>query len=176
MPVPVTGGVNAGGYTAIVSAGFTRPADTTQYTANDVVSNSTTQTLPLVFKNCVRVAGGSGLLYSALMFDSVAAATKANFDLILFDSAAFTVAVDNSAGTVADNEVTGIVAIITFNGTDSANVSIPGANCVIGAGSIGQAFKCGQSTQDLWGVVVDRGGYTPASTERFDFKLSILQD
>lgn len=176
MSVPVEGAVSAGGFTKVVTAGFTRPANVTAYTAADVVSNSATLTSILVFEGCARVPGGTGLLYSALMFDSVDAATNPNFDLVLFDNPNITLAADNAAGTVTDSELLGVVAVITFDGTTAANVSTVGPNLIIGAAQIGQAFKCASNTRDLYGVVIDRGGYTPASAERFDFKLVILQD
>lgn len=176
MAVDVKGQVNAGGLTTVVFAGFTRPADTTQYTANDVVSNSTSATSLLVFRNCARKEGGTGLIYSALMLDSVDAATNPNFDLVLFDNQGVTLAADNAASTVTDQEVLNVVAVITFDGTNAANVSTVGANLIIGATAIGQGFKCAQTTRDLYGLVIDRGGYTPASAEQFFFKLTIAQD
>ena len=174
MPTKVEGAVSAGGFTKIVSAGFTRPANTTQYTANDVVSNGTTSLL--VFKDCARKLGGSGMILSALMFDSVDAATNPSFDLVLFDSAGLTLAADNAAGTITDTELLGCVAVITLDGTVAANVSTVGPNLIVGATSIYQRFKCADNSRDLYGVVVDRGGYTPASAETFSFKIAIAQD
>lgn len=173
----IQGNVNAGGFTRAVTAGFTRPADTTQYTANDVVSNSTSATALLVFRNCVRAPGGTGLLYSAIMFDSVDASTNPNFDLILFAGGTqLTLAVDNAASTITDLELLGVVAAITFDGTTATNVATAGGNLIIKATSIGQAFTCAPNDANLYGLVIDRGAYTPASGERFDFKLLILQD
>lgn len=176
MAARVEGQVSAGGITQVVTAGFTRPADTTQYTANDVVSNSTSATELLVFKNCVRAAGGSGILYSGFMFVTTDATVNPNFDLLLFDNSGMTLAVDNSAGTVTDQQARDLVAAITFDGTNASNVATAGANLIVGATSIGQAFKCAPGSRDLYGVVIDRGGYTPASAEQFFFKLAILQD
>lgn len=176
MPANIEGKVSAGGFTSVVTASFTRPADTTQYTALDVVSNSTTATSLLVFKNCVRADGGSGILYSAIMFASTDAATNPNFDLVLFDNQGLTLAADNAVGTITDAEASGVVAAITFDATNSANVATAGANLVVKATSIGQAFKCASNSRDLYGVVIDRGGYTPASAEIYSFKIAILQD
>lgn len=166
----------SGGYTAVVTDGFTRPANTTQYTANDVVSNSTTETRMLHFKNIARTSGGSGIIHSALMFVSTDAATNPNFDLILFDTPNITRAADNAASTVTDGELIDIAAAITFDGTDTTNIATVGANLVVKVATVGQVFKCRDGYQDLWGLVIDRGAYTPASAERFDFKLFILQD
>lgn len=179
MAVPVeTGGgrLSVGSVTKVVTVQFIRPANTTQYTANDVVGPNATTGGALTFPGCARFPGGTGVIYSALLFDSVDAATNANFDLALFDTNSLTVAADNAAGTITDAELLNCVAVITFDGTNAANVSTLGPNLVIGATAIGQAFKCNDSTQDLYGVVVDRGGYTPASAEVFAFKLYIIQD
>lgn len=176
LPVEQYGRWSVGGISVFPEAGFTRPADTTAYTAADVVSNSTATTELMRFKNCVREPGGTGTLLSALMFDSVDAATNPNFDLVLFDRTTITLAADNAAGTVTDAEVKFAVAVITFDGTNASNVATVGANLIIGATSIGQAFKCAEGQTDLWGLVIDRGGYTPASAERFDFRLAIAQD
>ena len=176
MATEVKGGVNAGGFTKIVTAGFTRPADTTQYTANDVVSNSTSATSLLVFKNCVRENGGSGLIHSGFLFTSVDAATNPHFDLLLFDQIGLTLAADNAAGTISDTEVLSLVAAITFDGTTTSSAHTAGGNLVIRASNVGQAFRCAPNTRDLYGVVVDRGAYTPASAEIFNFKIAILQD
>ena len=176
MAVPVEGQLSVGGFTAVTSARFTRPADTTAYAANDVVSNSDATTELLVFRNCVREPGGSGQLVSGIMFASTDAATNPNFDLLLFDTSAVTVAADNAASTVTDTEVLNLVASITFDGTNAANVSTAGANLIIGATAIGQGFKCAPGSVDLYGLVVARAAYTPASAENFNFKLAISQD
>ena len=179
MGVPVgtgNGRLNVGGISVVVAAQFTRPADATQYTANDVVSDSTAAGHPVVFADCARFAGGTGIIYSALMLDSVDAVTNPNFDLVLFDTANLTIAADNAAGTITDTELLRCVAAITFNGTDSTNVATVGANLIIKATNIGQAFKCADGARNLYGVVIDRGAYTPASAEVFRFQLAILQD
>lgn len=176
MVAKVTGRVTAGGFTKIVAAGFTRPADTTQYTAADVVSNSTSATSLLVFRDCVREDGGTGLIHSGFMFASTDAATNPNFDLLLFDNQGLTLAADNAVGTITDAELLGLVAVVTFDGTLGDNTHTAGPNLIVKATNIGQAFKCAQNSRDLYVVVVDRGGYTPASAEVFNFKLAILQD
>ena len=179
MGVPVeTGGgrLQAGGVSTVVTARFTRPADTTQYTANDNVGPNATTGGPIQFKDCVRYEGGTGKIWSALMFVSTDAGTNPSFDLVLFDTPNLTVAADNAAGTITDSELTNAVFIITFDGTVAANTATVGPNLIIGASNVGQLFKCAPNTRDLWAVVVDRGGYTPASAETFTFKIGIEQD
>lgn len=176
VPVEQAGLWRVGSISVFPEAKFTRPADTTQYTANDVVSNSTATTELLRFRNCVREAGGSGTLYSALMFASTDAVTNPNFDLILFDTPSITLAADNAASSVTDAEVRRVAAAVTFDGTNASNIATVGANLIIGASSVGLLFKCAEGSRDLYGLVIDRGGYTPASAEEFFFRLSIIQD
>lgn len=179
MGIPVETGdgrLQTGGVTTVVRAGFTRPADTTQYTAADIVSDSTAAGHPLVFRDCARFDGGTGIIYSAMLFISTDAATNPNFDLVLFDSAAITIAADNAAGTVTDAQALQCVAAITFDGTNSTNVATVGANLIVKATGLGQVFKCASGDRALYGIVVDRGAYTPASAEIITFKLGILQD
>ena len=178
VPMQQEGRWNVGGLTVFPEADFTRPADTTQYTANDVVAQSTTaaDNKLLVFRNCVLVPGGTGIIYSALMFASTDAATNPNFSLSLFNTEDIAIAADNAAGTVTDAQARNLVASFVFDGTVAANVHTIGANLVITATSIGQAFKCADGSKRLYGLVIDRGGYTPASAENFRFRLGILQD
>src|SRR5687768_7285843 len=50
------------GQKVTVTVEFTRPSNTTAYTAGDVVSNSTSATTPLDFANLARVASGTGYI------------------------------------------------------------------------------------------------------------------
>lgn len=174
--IPIEGRVWAGATTVTVRSGFNRPGDTTQYTINDNVGPNATTGGAQRLEGCARVEGGTGILYSALMFISTDAATNPNFDLVLFDTNNLTVAADNAAGTITDAEAEHCVAVITFDGTNANNVCTVGPNLIIGCTSIGQAFKCAPDSTDLWYVIVDRGGYTPASAERIEVKINIFQD
>lgn len=178
MGVPVEtspGRVNVGGVTAVSSIRFARLNNATQYTALDVVSNTTTAPA-FEFKNCARFPGGTGIIYSALLIDSVDAATNPNFMLTLFDTPNLTVAGDNLIGTVTDSEVESCVGGMIFDGTVAGNILTVGPNLIVKATGLGMAFKCADGQTSLWGVVNDIGGYTPAALEVFTFKLFLLQD
>src|SRR3990167_36969 len=60
---------------------FTRPADTTAYTAGDVAANSTSVPLILRFK----MKSPSGFIQQARFIDSANVATKPDLQLWLFD-------------------------------------------------------------------------------------------
>lgn len=181
MGVPVetsvAGRFAAGGVTAVSSIRFARLNNSTQYTALDVVSNNTVAPLgAFKFASAARFSGGTGIIFSALMMDSVDAATNPNFSLTLFDTPNLTVAGDNLIGTVTDTEVENCVATLIFNGTDATQIATVGPNLIVRANGLPQAFKCAEGAVDLWGVINDLGGYTPAALEVFTFKLFILQD
>lgn len=172
------GPLNVGGLAVFVEATLTRPADTTQYTAADQVAQTTTagSNHLLQFKNCVREPGGTGILYSGLMFDSVDAATNPNFSLVLFNTLDITMAADNAAAAVIDDQIRSVVAGLVFDGTMAEMTWTVGANLIILNSAPAQAFKCADGSRDLYGIVVDRGAYTPASAEQFRFRLGIIQD
>lgn len=57
-----------GGALKVATGTFARPADTTAYAANDVVSNNTTTTTPITAAGVARVAGGSGYIVAARLW------------------------------------------------------------------------------------------------------------
>lgn len=176
MPVQVaqSGQWRVGGFSVFPEAEFIRPANTTQYTAGDVVSNGVTKLL--LFKDCVRVPGGSGILYAGLMFASTDAATNPNFSLSLFDTLDITLAADNAASAVTDDQIKYFAAGAVFDGTMAEMVFTVGANLIVVNSLPAIAFKCAEGSRNLYGLVVDRGAYTPASAEQFRFRLGIIQD
>lgn len=165
-----------GGRSRKISAGFSRPANTTGYTAGDVVNNSTSAPEPLTFTGAARVAGGSGVITDLLIIDSGNQTTKPSLELWLFHTAP-AMDNDNAAFTPSDEELLNLVAIIpvasTFVGDATAGA---GGNAVYQAKGINQAFVCTGAVTALYGVLVVRNAYTPLSGETFTVLLGVLQD
>jgi hypothetical protein len=164
--------VTSGGKTTIVEANFTRPSDTTAYAAGDQVCNSTTAPTIMTFSGCTSFEGGGGVIHAAALIDSVDAATGPEFDLLLFDTTA-TMANDNAACAVTDAEMLTFIGCISFLAADQKSV---GANAVTQNRAVGLPFKCVANSTNLYGMLVARNAYTPASAEVFKVRLSILQD
>ena len=85
-----------GGNLIMISTEFTRPADTTAYTANDVVSDNTTTTTMQALANAARVSGGSGYIVGiriATDKKSIVPALRVHF----FNTTGATLAGDNVA-------------------------------------------------------------------------------
>jgi hypothetical protein len=161
-----------GGKTVVVSANFTRPGNTTQYTAGDAVTDSTSAPSQITFSGAARINGGSGVILAAIMVDSVNPGTKPQLELWLFDSSV-TPDNDNSAFTPTDAECGTLIGVIPFNAWYVGDSS---SNAVAPVHGLSIPFKCGGGSASLFGLLVVRNAYTPSSAEVFTIRLSILQD
>lgn len=178
VPVQNTpdGRVAVGGVTAVVSVKFTRPANTTTYAAGDVLANKDTLPMPFVFP-VARVAGGSGIIQSALVIDGAFPTLKIQFDLFLFDGgAAFTIAADNSAYAPPQSDMDRLQVVLQFDGVANARSGDASNNCAIPLTGAPQPFQCAPGDTNLYGVCVVRNAYVPVSSEAFRIRLGVLQD
>lgn len=160
-----------GGVYAVVDASVTRPADTVAYSAGDVVSTTTGVPVAMTFANIGGEMSRGGKLYSATLINSVAAATKPDIDLYLFDVSPV-IAADNAAWTPTDAEMLNCLGVVAFTG---ANFKVGNGNGIIhNLVNPGLPFVC--AVRDLYGVMVARSGYTPTATEVFTIRLGVQQD
>lgn len=157
-----------------VSATITRAANTTQYSAGDVVDSSTTATVALTFKGCAG-PGHSGTIKSVLLVDDAAEATKLNADLFLFHTAPVTFGNDNEAFAPTDAEMRDLVGVVSLDGTTAANIKVGSGNCVIQNQGLDLPFQCLDADSTLYGILVARNTYTPVSGEVFKLILGIQQ-
>lgn len=162
------------GATATFTTAFARPNDTTQYAAGDVVADSSTTGAAniLRFLNIARAPGGGGIIQSAIFINSVAAATKPDLELYLFDQV-IPMQSDNVAWNPTDQDMLSCVGVVPF---PVGNFKTAGANGIIFAPGLGMAFSCAQGSQNLYGVLVARNTYTPTAVEVFELRLQVLQD
>lgn len=156
----------------IVTQSFTRPADTTTYAAGDAVNNSTSAPTILTFADMAREVGRGGVLQSAILTMSSVASLAADLDLYLFDT---TVAMqnDNAAWGPSDAEIKTLVAIVSFY---SAIRRTGSANVQYATGALSQAYACTSASTSLFGMLVARNAYIPASAEEFTIRLTTIVD
>lgn len=158
-------------------ASLTRPADTTAYTAGDVVSAVTTND-HYTFEGAVVKGRGrlSGALSSAICYTSANVATKPDLELWVFDTDIAEVA-DNGAFAPTDAELLTLIGVVSFPtgdflvGTATAGA---GGNAVCLVENIGIAFQAASTS--LYGQLVMRNAYVPVSGEVFTVDLLITQD
>lgn len=158
-----------------VQATFTRPSDTTQYAAADVVGPVTTPA-NMTFSSVVRGAGWGGTIRSASLHKTDNDLTAATFDLYLFDSAPAAIA-DNSEWVPTDDEMLACIGFVAFA---AASGKVLGAGSATGnfwhSNALCIPFACASSALALYGVLVARDTYTPASAEKFAITLGIERD
>lgn len=148
---------------------FTRPANTTQYSANDLVANSATAGSVVPMQFGAPQLNGRGKVFRVSLFKDVETTTAASFKIHLF-----------SASPVVTNGDNGAFAVST-----AANY--------LGAVSIDQSSGATATSTDLWkdatvspnigfsvpnsgaiyGLLEAIGTYTPASGESFTVTLDI---
>ena len=164
-----------GGRTPTVRVTLTRPADTTAYTSGDAVG--TASSAVLTFNGCARVPNGTGRIAYATILDEANVATKAVFELWIFDTAITAVA-DNAAWAPTHAEMETHVCTIQF--ADTAIVGLSGAgasgNCTFRQSALRHPFACIGKTTKLYGYLVVRNAYVPVSAEKFQVTLGIEQD
>lgn len=161
-----------------VNATVTRPADTTTYTAGDVV----TSTVPNEI-NFVRVVGGTngtGEIARAVLTSSANQTLKGDFELWLFNTELTSMPSDNAAFAPTDAELDNLITVIKF-ATGTALVANAGSGVAgsvvyfgqpaVGSGGIPIGTK--KSSTALYGVLVVRNAYVPISEEKFTINLYV---
>lgn len=157
-------------------ASFSRPANTTQYTAGDLVANDTDAggVAPLIFTTS-GIGRGRGIIRRAKLFKSDPSVTAALFNLHLFmvppafsngDNGAFAVdTVRNFLGSIAFDLSSGAI-VGTVGATKSAAPS-PEINFDL--------TKISSSERRIYGYLATGTGgtYTPAENEVFEVTLDI---
>ncbi len=160
-------------------ASITRPANTTAYTAGDVVSDATADA-HFTFENASRAGtqnkqlGGS--IPTARIWSSANQATKLEGELWLFHTDIVAVA-DNAAFAPTDVEMLTLVGVVDFPAANwkagAAGIGAAG-NAVCEAYNLGFAFK--SSEKKLYGQLVVRNAYTPVSGEIFTAEIVVSRD
>lgn len=155
--------------TAAPSATITRPSDTTTYAAGDEVSNSTSAPTIQSFTVGARL-GGSGTIKGVQMVSSAVPTLAGSFELWLFN-ATNTPQNDNAAFGPSDAEALTVVAVIPLSYSyDTAN------NRFYTTQDIARPFVCAAADTKLYGRVVVRNAYVPASAETLAITLYVDQD
>jgi len=160
----------------ILTDSYTRPANTTQYTIGDTISDSATVLAFDLSLNGISQNGTTGIIVQAFLISSAYQSTGLNADLLLFDRTV-TVPVDNAACAITDAELLTCVARISF---ETQVIVLPttgvNGNCIYVGTQVNEIFECKSDDDVLYGVLVARNAYTPISGEVFTVKLKVIQD
>lgn len=142
---------------------FTRPNDTTAYTAGDQVANSTTagSVTPLAFVLPAR----RNKIYGARITKSTASPTVATFKLHLYGSLPTVAAGDNAAWSTSSSNYLGNVTVDmtanTFTNTNTAPSTYSTTAPIV--------FVATSNT--IYGLLVATGAYAPGAQETFSVSI-----
>lgn len=153
---------------------FTRPSNTTQYTAGDAVSDDATTATIATFtlKGMAAISNGGGEIKTVLLHKTDQDLTGADFDVYLFRAAPSGANFeDNAAVALTDAEWQSCVNFVQFRAS-ADSVSVNTGDLLARTNlNIHYGFG-GMTTRDLYVVIVARGTYTPFAEEVFTLNIS----
>lgn len=155
-----------------LTATFTRPANTTQYTAKDAVGTATTNVL--TFSGASAGAGRGGRITKVtIVTDNITVTTKS------FRLHFYTVA----PTAIADNAVNTVLAANAANYVGYVDLPTPNSGTLEASGTGGGSYAVTKvdpplsyvttTTSKLFGALEAIGAYTPASGEAFTIKVTV---
>lgn len=145
---------------------FDRPADTTQYGANDAVSdNATTPTAAtFVLTGMAGISGHGGKITGVWLHKSDQDQTGADFNVYFFHTQPAAAGwEDNAAIAITDAEWKNVVGFVEL--TAASDVVSVQTGDLFGKTNLDMAYQCASGSTSLYPVIVARGTYTPASAE-----------
>jgi hypothetical protein len=148
-----------------LSNSITRPNDTAQYTAGDVIGTAATHIIAL--QNNIEGVGVEKAVYRATLTCSAAPATLPSLEVWLFHTAPAAQA-DNEAFAVTDAEILNVIGVMplttTYVGLASGNHIQQSDNSIL-------TWKSPTGFQNLFAVLVVRNAYTPTALEVYNLSI-----
>jgi hypothetical protein len=164
-----------GGRIASVSVEFTRPANTTAYTAGDVVSNSTVATVLMEFANLLRINAGSAYIVGARLVTDLKSIVP-RFRVHLFSTSTPTVAADNAAHKELYTESSQRLGYFDLpamtTGADAANSTTSRTMDM----TVRFPIIAAAATRSIYAMLETLDAFTPASGEKFTLVLIVDQN
>lgn len=152
------------------SSTFTRPTGTTQYTAGDLIANSTTAASVTPLEWAVGSIGSQGCIRGVKLYKSTATATLASFMVHIFSASPGT-------PTNGDNGALAVASAVNYLGevaVDMTSTGSPGTAYLFKASAATAIwFNLYTAGGSLYGLLEAVGGYTPADSEVFKVVLDI---
>lgn len=150
---------------------FSRPGDTTSYTAGDAIANSTTAGSVTPLKFSMHGLGRSGIIRRVRIYKSTTTTTAASFTLHLFDSTPTLNAGDNGAFAVT-SAMTGYLGSVALDMSSGAEA---GSSAGLADSSAAVAIPISKPIAGgiVYGLMEAVGAYAPGNAETFQLWLEI---
>ena len=154
---------------AVITTTFTRPADTTAYAINDVVGPSAAAVQE--FASAFRSNGNSGYVVRAQLFTDQSA-NVALFRLYLYSVTPSAIA-DNSPFTLLYANAANHIGYIDFPAMATEGA---GSTAAVSLWSGQIAALAAGGDDKIFGVLVAKSVFTPASAQQFTLRLAVDQN
>lgn len=152
----------------ILSGSITRPADTTDYAAGDVIGTAATHLITLTADGLLE--RGKGIIFKSSVISTASPATLASLELWLLKRPIAAQA-DNAAFAITDAEAVEVIAAIPLTNT---RVGLASGNTVYeSAENAAYGFELPVFVKNLTAVLVVRNAYVPISAEVFTVNVSV---
>jgi hypothetical protein len=164
-----------GGDSAIATANFTRPADTTAYASGDLVANSVSSGSAAPMELTVaRKNGGTGRIARLRLTKSSLSIANAAFRVHLFRSAPVIQAGSGDNLAMLSNNALGYLGGFDVTTDRGFSDGVKGFAGVISGPYL--TFECASDSTKLYALIEARGAYAPASAETFTLALEVDRD
>lgn len=165
-----------------ISATFSRPANTTAYSAGKVLADATSGATMLAFSSVGASNGGGFTLKQVILKDSAinsSGSAYPDFMLHLFSAALGTPLNDGANFDLSDSEVLTLIGSVPIYGQSDAFVtnitagegSGASGNRVVYVNGLDTLIVCGGSTTSVYAVIECLNAWTPVSGESFQIDL-----
>jgi hypothetical protein len=166
-----------GGSSAVVTANFNRPANTTAYVSGQLLANSTLagSVTPMTL-SVARIADKTGLIRRARLTKSGTSTSNASFRVHLYKTTP--TAANGDGGTFQTNNALNYIGSMDFDMTGAnAKAFSDGVKC-IAVPNVGSdiVFEPSSGTTNIFALLEARGAYTPTSGETFTLALEVMRD
>lgn len=150
------------------SVAITRPANTTAYTANDVVGPAS-GTSALAFENLASPEGADVILTSVTMRrnQNAVISGETSYRLHLYNVTPPSAPADNAAWDLPSGDRASYLGFI-----DIGTIVDLGSTCWVEANNIGKQVKLAGGT--LYGLLVTIGAHTPVSGDTYNVAVSCI--
>lgn len=166
-----------GAKAAQVQIEITRPADTTQYAANDAIADNDPSITTHLLSGMARANGGSGRIVRAVIKTDNVSWTNALRVVVYKAAPAGGFIADNSAFDAKYADKASIVGTITFPGFSAMGTGAAGGIRAAVVEGLYIPYACGAGVKDLYfQMYIPSGTPTPASGQKFYVHLGIEQD
>jgi hypothetical protein len=155
-------------YIVECSTQVTRPANTTPYTINDALADTTPTAGGFTFSNAGRISGGGGIITDMIVVFDENPATLLQGEVFLFDQAVTAIA-DNAAFAITDAEARTCLGKVPFVLENIGN------NGFFHASNLNIGFVCSGSA-NLRFLIRVKNAYTPTTNSSIiTFVIKVLQ-